>query len=143
MRLIRFAAVASIVLAAPAASAAQAASMITLADLTAVGTAEAFEVLTLPGKSKVDYFCAAADFAMRRLDASNNDRLVVTYTRAPSQYRASRLAIGFRLAAPDVRKGGPILFGPRKGQVMSVGHARGLCNAVRAQRTRDEDDDND
>ena len=95
--------------------------------LVAIGTAQSFEVLTLPGMGKADYFCAAGTFAWIRLNASNTDRLVVSHGRAPSEYRPNRLAIGFRLAGPEVRPRGNILLGPSRGQTKSVGHARALC----------------
>jgi hypothetical protein len=126
--------------AVPVAAAQQIHRLSTQADLLAIGTSEVFEVLTRAGMGKADYYCAAGDFAWVRLNATNNDRLVVVYSRSPSQFVANRSAIGFRLAGPDTKTRSNWFLGPREGQVRSVGHARGLCNVARANRRLDDKD---
>ncbi|NDR59604.1 hypothetical protein [Aliiruegeria sabulilitoris] len=106
----------------------------TSSGLQAVGSNPGFEVLTQAGSGKADYFCSAGEFAKRWLNARNSDRVVVMSVRAPSQYRANRLAVAFELNAPPGPNKELLLFGgPRVGQSLSVGHAVSFCGQSRIQ----------
>ncbi|SDK30821.1 hypothetical protein [Aliiruegeria lutimaris] len=111
----------------------------TSSGLVAVGSSSNFEVLTQAGSGKVDYFCAAGEFAKRWLNARNSDRLVVTGVRDRSQYRANRLAVAFELNAP-AGQGEDFLHvgGPRVGQSISVGHSAALCGRARINTVLDD-----
>ncbi len=113
--------------------------MNTEAGLMAIGTAQEFEVLTQAGAGKVEYYCAAGDFAKRRLGASNTDRVVVTRDVGPSQTTANRQAVGFTLASRDaVDTSSSVTLSTKVGQARSVGHSKSLCGQTRNKR-RDKD----
>ncbi|MFV0334016.1 MAG: hypothetical protein ACK5JR_08105 [Tropicimonas sp.] len=112
------------------------------AGLVVLGTAQEFEVLTSAGVGKSNYFCAAGDFAHLRLGAPDSAQLLVASGRVASRYQKHRRAIVFRLAdgSPQGRFSLHI-GGPFSGQVLSVGHARGLCHSMRARSFEHRRDD--
>lgn len=114
------------------AGAAVATSSVSPTGLSVSGTADRFEVFTEPGTGGSEIFCAAGDFAARRLGARGDDRVVVTGGRAPSATRPNRRSVTFRVTGPDRRRGvfaGDVLLRVgQTGQSRSVGGARGLCN---------------
>lgn len=88
-----------------------------------------FEVLAQPGSAGPDFFCAAADYADRRLNASPADRVVLTrpVARNPDTGRRS----GLFTVAPNgsVAPTRSITISTRQaGENMQIAHARSLCN---------------
>ncbi|SNS47577.1 hypothetical protein [Tropicimonas sediminicola] len=109
----------------------------TASGLSAIGPGPTFEVWTRAGMGKADYFCAAGDFAKRRLGADNSDTLTVVSGRAPSKYAANREAFTFALgAAGSTSSVGEMVAGPRTGQTSSVRQARVLCSQARVNQDR-------
>ena len=108
--------------------------------LTAIGTAEGFEVLSRAGMGKADYFCAAGDFARSRLGAANTDRVRVIRGLGPSRFEPNRFSVEFKLAGPGGGMFSVGVFGPRPGQNASVGHALALCSRARVNRRATESD---
>ncbi|MFV0334115.1 MAG: hypothetical protein ACK5JR_08615 [Tropicimonas sp.] len=111
--------------------------------LVVLGNAQEFEVLTSAGSEKNRYFCAAGEFAHIRLGARSSDQLLVASRMVGSRYQSHRRAYVFRLAGEGRQDRFSLhMGGPRVGQVLSVGHARGMCDAVlrRAGRQKRDDD---
>ncbi|PRY26035.1 hypothetical protein CLV78_101128 [Aliiruegeria haliotis] len=100
-------------------------------NIAVTGTAQGFEVFGRAGSTGADYMCAAGEFSHVRLNARNNDRMVMTRPLGPSPTTPGRQSMEFVLLGPDARTpwGGSILQYPRRaGLNRSVGHARGLCS---------------
>lgn len=97
--------------------------------LQVFGTAQEFEILTIAGRGKSDYFCAAGRFARDKLGARNTDRVIVLSGRTPSRIQPNRFAVVFSVTGPDgPRPRVARIAGPWRGQNSSVGHANALCN---------------
>ena len=105
--------------------------------MTAIGTAQDFEVLSRAGASKNDYLCAAGTFADRRAGAAQNDWVIVTRALGPSAFVGSRRGVAFTVngAAGDGGDGRSFLnSGQGIGTSTRVGTALHHC---RTSRTRD------
>lgn len=94
------------------------------------GTAQEFEVFGRSGGTAV--FCAAGDFARRKLGAASNDRVVLVRPFGPSPTQPTQRSTGFVLTGPEGRTawgGGVLPFTGRfgVGQNRTVGHAAFLC----------------
>ncbi|MFD0979627.1 hypothetical protein [Tropicimonas aquimaris] len=111
--------------------------MSTASGLSAIGPGPTFEVWTRAGMGKTDYFCAAGDFAKRRLGADNSDYLTVVGGRAPSKYANNREAYTFALG-PSGPSSSVVEMGagPRSGQTITVRQARVLCSQARVNQQR-------
>ena len=100
-----------------------------------VSSANDFEVMARGGTGGTQYFCAAGDYAWRRLNAPAAARIVVTRPEGPSQNDPSRRAVGFTVVpqgtVPDSR--GITANVRTVGMNYSVSHARLLCPS-RAER---------
>lgn len=95
-----------------------------------LGEPDRFEVLSRPGAAGRDYFCAASEYAIRRLRAGPTDRLVVATPIGGSLAQPSRRAVGFQLvpqgvAVPDRR--GVTVSVSRVGENLNVAHGRSFC----------------
>ncbi|RYH08416.1 hypothetical protein [Tropicimonas sp. IMCC6043] len=110
--------------------------------LVVIGSSQEFEILTIAGRGKADYFCAAGRFARDRLGARNTDRVIVISGRTPSQIQPNRDAVVFAVTGPDGPRP-PVarIAGPRRGQSASVGHANALCSLAHMGHGSSNDDD--
>lgn len=100
--------------------------------LTAIGTAETIEVLTRAGTRTTDYFCAAGEFAKRKLGARGSDQVVLIFEGRRSVYQGNRRANGFTF----VPQGGTVPAellgeGGRVGQSQKVGTSTAGCGESR------------
>ncbi len=88
------------------------------------------EVFAQPGTVARDYFCAAGDYAQRRLGASNTTYVVMTGPDGPSRSRDSGRSAVFGLSAtrpPAEVPRGTSLRMSVAGESLSVAQARALC----------------
>ncbi|WP_300074648.1 hypothetical protein [uncultured Ruegeria sp.] len=89
-----------------------------------------FEVIPR-GRTDVDgYWCAAADFARRDLDAEWQQRIYVTRGYGPSEATGRKSAVQFSLTAPEgfPQRTSKIVVGDfRPGYSMSLQGANGRC----------------
>lgn len=88
--------------------------------LTAIGTAQSFEVLSKAGAGNAEFQCAAGDFARSRLRAKISDSLVMTRGEGPSQYKPGRRAVVFSMAPG--------------GSGSTVGAALAQCNLIQERQ---------
>lgn len=91
------------------------------------GTPNRFEVMGKGSASGTQYFCAAADYAYRRLGAGPADRVVLLEPVGPSARGGNS---GFFRVAPrgTVESSSGITLSMKKaGQNAQIAHARNLC----------------
>lgn len=89
-----------------------------------------FEVFARPGTGPREYFCAAGDFAQRRLGAPGGARVVLAEVDGPSRSRDRGRSTVFAVVAPQNAPTVPRGVGlsvRRTGENVSVTQARGLC----------------
>lgn len=92
--------------------------------------ADTFEVIQSRGAGPREFWCAAADYAKRRLDAGAGQRIVLDEPRHGSETRQGRTAVTFRLAPKGTRPestGGVSITVRRPGEAYSVFFAYGFC----------------
>lgn len=93
--------------------------------------ANVFEVIGKPGSAGPDYWCAAADYANRALNAPWSAPLYIARTRGPSVTTGRKSAVQFTLspAAAGVTPSSPSLSlnALKPGDSMSVQMARSYC----------------
>ncbi|WP_138464977.1 hypothetical protein [Poseidonocella sp. HB161398] len=97
-----------------------------------------FEVIAQPGDAGPSFFCAAADYAYRRLGARQTDRVVIIQPAGDSiSYPGTRgvsFALRSREEMPDMNSG--LFLNPRQaGAATTVGHGRHVCNSDRNRGT--------
>ncbi|WP_193142350.1 hypothetical protein [Meridianimarinicoccus sp. MJW13] len=86
-----------------------------------------FEVLARAGAGGSDYYCAAADYAFRRLDASPADRVVVQSSPSVGQ-RTGSLSAFFSVAKQgSVPRSNTLHYSMQPGQNAQIGLARQNC----------------
>ncbi|WP_425092575.1 hypothetical protein [Tropicimonas sp. S265A] len=88
------------------------------------------EVFSTAGAAGPQYFCAAGDYAVRRLEAGNSDRLVVVKGEAPSESRPRFRSVFFSVVPWQGERGGNSSINvqvDRPGEEMSVVVARKFC----------------
>ncbi len=90
-----------------------------------------FEVIPRSRRDVDGYWCAAADFARRTLDAGWQDRIYVVRGYGPSEATGRRTAVQFSTQPPAgevPQQGSFITSGFNPGESMSVQGANGRCN---------------
>lgn len=95
-----------------------------------------FEVVARPRTNGVQYFCAAGDYAVRRLGAGAGETVLLVEPDGPSRTRPGARGASFALIATaeaPPRTGANVSM-REAGENLLVGHARLLCD-------RDDDDD--
>lgn len=99
--------------------------------VTQVSGPNDFEVFARGASAGSDFFCAAGDYARRKLGAPANARVVITHPSGPGRTNPSRRAVGFTVApAGAVAPTGGITISARKrGANYTVSHASSLCRA--------------
>ena len=100
--------------------------------VTATG-AGSFTVSGMAELGARDYWCAAGDYATRRLGLRPTDRLFVT-----QPYAKSARSVGFSVEAGNLVPKGALVLGVtlnEPGSDMSVGQARGYCADRKLRRT--------
>ncbi|MEV8468614.1 hypothetical protein AB0T83_17730 [Fluviibacterium sp. DFM31] len=86
-----------------------------------------FEVLGRAGGGGSDYYCAAADYAFRRLGASPADRVVVLSSPSVGQ-RTGSLSAFFTVAAQgSIPYSNSLYYSMRPGENAQIGLARQTC----------------
>lgn len=92
-----------------------------------------FEVVARPGTGAADYFCAAADYAMRFLGAQAADRVVVRRPDGPSLANPGGRSVVFEVAPAGsvARSRGILVRTNEAGANRTVAHARALCRSGR------------
>lgn len=92
-----------------------------------------FEVLARPGTSGRAYFCAAGDYAQRRLNARNSDSVVLVEPNGSSRaIDGGRSAVfEVRPQAEATREVAVLVRMNRAGDSLAVAHARALCGDSR------------
>ncbi len=94
-------------------------------------SATSFEVIPRARQDTDGYWCAAADFARRKLGAGWQQQIYVLRGYGPSVTTGRKTAVQFSLKMPtDVPQQGSTPFSPfRAGDSMSVQGANGRCSA--------------
>jgi hypothetical protein len=92
--------------------------------LTVAPAGDGFEVMTMAGRGALDYWCAAGDFARRRLGASTGSALTLTRGQGPSTALSGRRSVAF---APGGTPGGLASPGLAPGSSFTVGQTKGFC----------------
>jgi len=88
-----------------------------------------FEVTPGPRMNVGGYWCAAADYARRHLDAGWQDRIYVLRGYGPSATTGRRTAVQFSMNMPtNVGQQSSVTSGFQPGYSMSVQRANGRCN---------------
>lgn len=93
--------------------------------------ADVFEVGVRSNAIEANFWCAAGDYASRRLGAPNNARVYVVGGTGPGTVTANPETAQFSLKPPQVAQGATGRsgrWGPRLGASKSVGSARQDCN---------------
>ncbi len=89
-----------------------------------------FEVIASPGDAGPQFFCAAADYAHRKLNARATDRVVVVRAAGDSLSYPGTRGVGFRLMSAQGAPADPgaFFFDPRReGASATVGYGRHMC----------------
>ena len=100
--------------------------------------AAVFEVIGKPGSTGADYWCAAADYAQRKLRVPWKSELYIARTRGPSVTSGRKSAVHFTLdpGAAGISASGPSLSlnALRTGDHMSVQLAHTYCQQAVMRR---------
>jgi len=86
-----------------------------------------FEVIARGSSAAQGYFCAAGDYARRRLGAMPADRVVVVEPLGPAINNPGGKSAKFTVGAQGTGSSSISPSVRRVGQSMSIGHARALC----------------
>ncbi|WP_208349080.1 hypothetical protein [Pseudaestuariivita rosea] len=95
------------------------------------------EVFTRAGFHGRDYFCAAGDYARRKLGAGATDRVMITRAPGGSPTRPNRRSMSFELfpaGAPIDDKNSFVLSPRNVGLSRTVAHSIHLCKEGRGRR---------
>ncbi|NSX54027.1 hypothetical protein [Parasulfitobacter algicola] len=107
---------------------------------TQSGAGSEIEVFTRAGSHGSDYFCAAGDFARRKLGADTTDRIVISRAPGGSPTRANQRSMGFKLVPAGAKRSAKNSFvlSPRNiGLSRTVGHSVFLCKNTKGSRIND------
>ncbi|WP_172331213.1 hypothetical protein [Mangrovicoccus sp. HB161399] len=97
-----------------------------------------FEVIAGPGDAGPQFFCAAADYAHRKLGARSTDRVVITRSAGDSVSYPGTRGVTFTLMsqqeAPPTSNS--LIMNPRQlGESVTVGNGRHMCQYSDRQRS--------
>lgn len=88
-----------------------------------------FEVIPRGNSSSKGFFCAAGDYAQRRLGEPPAARVVLTSPIGPAINNPGGNSAKFTVAPPGSSRNSGIFVNTRRaGQSLTIGHARTLCN---------------
>ncbi|MFV0244100.1 MAG: hypothetical protein ACK5IB_03640 [Qingshengfaniella sp.] len=95
-----------------------------------IAGSDAFTVLGKAGGAGPDYFCAAADYAYRRLGVSDVDRVVLINPVAPDPAFNGRRSGAFRAVSRDQvpPRTGLTVSMRQAGENLQIAHGRNLCD---------------
>lgn len=98
-------------------------------DVNPLPSGGAFEVIGRPGSAGSEYWCAAADYALRELGASSTARIYLTRARGAPETSNRREAVQFSLSATEggAKSNPPFLSMRRVGDNLSVSFAHNYC----------------
>ena len=96
------------------------------------------QVFPFQGSSGRDYFCAAADYAIRYLGARTTDRLIIVVPEmpraGPTEPKSVHFALASRSDAPDLPGGQGAIDPRRVGENRNVGASHHFCFRSRGKK---------
>ena len=98
-------------------------------DVNPLPSSSAFEVIGRPGSAGSEYWCAAADYALRELGAASTTRIYLTRARGAPETSNRREAVQFSLSVTEgaAKSSPPFLSMRRVGDNLSVSFAHNYC----------------